>query len=379
MATLTVKPQVLSASLTALRPVVAHRSAIAALTGVRIMAGAAGVRLIASDLQVFAERTLPDASCDGELDCVVSHRALATMSRLSAAAAEVALTYEPTNGKDPDRLVCVWGSRTVTLQTLRLEDFPSFPMADGRRLFSADGAELAEALERAGRFASTDDSRPVLCAINLDWESELRLVACDSYRLAVIAAPTATEPRKRAASTRLPEPNRLTITAKGLLLAARSMRTAGEVEVLTGSECATVRWLSARFAVRLADGLFPTWRNLIPDGGPTRIIVPVAELVTGCEIAEAFASHGAPVRLHANGEVKLHGGAVDGPSFEQILEGARAEVADGNAVEVAFNPTFLLSVARACHAETVVIKLRGSSHTVLFEDEQDRYLVMPHS
>lgn len=378
MATLIVRPKVLSASLTALRPVTTARSPIEALTGVRITASAAGVQLVASDMEVFAERSLPEAACDGPLDCVVSHHALATMTRVFAGAPEVALTYEPASGRDPDRLVCCWRHRTVALPALRLEDFPPFPEGEGRRLLTADGADLAAALERAGRFASTDETRPALCTINLDWESGLRLVACDSYRLAVIPTRTHTKPRKRAASKRQPEPNRLTISARGLLLAAKSMRTVGQVEVLADDRYATIRWESVRFAVRLVDGPFPPWRTLIPDDQAARITVPVAELQAGCEIAEAFATRGAPVRLHANGEVKLHGSAAWGPSFEHVLQGARAELADGDTMEVGFNPTFLRSVARASSAETVVMKLSDPNRPVTFEDDQDQYVVMPH-
>ena len=70
-------------------------------------------------------------------------------------------------------------------------DFPHLPTSGGESV-SLSTTGLAEALRQVVRAASSEDTRPVLTGVLVAAESEgLRLVATDSYRLAVKDLPGA--------------------------------------------------------------------------------------------------------------------------------------------------------------------------------------------
>ena len=81
----------------------------------------------------------------------------------------------------------VSGNATFHIRTLRAEDFPPFPEPDpdSARLASRSEAFVSTALKVAGS-ASRDETRPVLTGILVSAsDTELRMVATDSYRLSV--------------------------------------------------------------------------------------------------------------------------------------------------------------------------------------------------
>ena len=60
-----------------------------------------------------------------------------------------------------------------------------------RTLARVNGAEFAESLRAIRSFASTDESRPVLCAVKVEVRPGIvRVVGCDSYRLGEITHQT---------------------------------------------------------------------------------------------------------------------------------------------------------------------------------------------
>jgi len=375
----TVAPKTLASALSALRPAVSRRSAIEALRGVRITANENAVRLSVSDLTIFGELQLADAAAQGDVDVVVDHALLADVARLLAADGELTLSVEcSAAAADPGRVRCRCARRSVTLPLYRLADFPAWPTGAGERVLTANGTTLGAALERVGRFASKDETRPVLCTLNLDWEQQPVLVATDTWRLAVIAAPARVVARKRRPTRQQPNPNQLTIDARGLLVAAKAMRGAETIELLASQDFATVQWPSARFTIRRIPGHFPRWRELITDNYRTWITLSVAELAQACELANAFVTDGKAVELHADGDVRLQLDRVSDAGFEQALAEAQIERSEPGAVEVHLNPQFLRSAAKAIMGERVAVKLSSNRRRpVLFEDGDDRYLVMP--
>src|SRR5205807_6467089 len=77
------------------------------------------------------------------------------------------------------------GRSQFAVRLLQAEDFPRLPDAPGDEV-TLEAASLAEALRQVVRAASHDDARPILTGVLMAAEGDgLRLVATDSYRLAV--------------------------------------------------------------------------------------------------------------------------------------------------------------------------------------------------
>jgi DNA polymerase-3 subunit beta len=372
-----VQPKALGRALAAVKPALSRRAAIEALGGVRLTLAESGLQLEATDVEVFARATVAQVHDSvGDLDCLVAHRELAEVVKACADRPDVELSLQPGPRERQAVLACTSGQRTVRLQTLGLRDFPAHPAAGGRRLFTAAGGPLADAIERVARFASSDESRPVMCGINVDWDDGLRLIGCDSYRLAAIPAPAADRARKRKPSTRRPDPNRVTVDARGLLLAAKAMRRAEAVEVLECGGFAVLQDQTTRWTIQTIEGRYPRWQQLIPDQFPHTITIPSAELAQASEVARTFLGR-SPARLLANGDVKLYGSAADGPEFEETLAGAEVQLDGTDTFEIGFNAEFLRSVALACQGGNVVMRLTGPACAAVIEDGENRFLLMP--
>ena len=71
------------------------------------------------------------------------------------------------------------------MRTIPATEFPRLPEPTGDAV-TLDNGDLKEALRQVVSAASTDDSRPILTGVLMSADGDgLRLVATDSYRLAV--------------------------------------------------------------------------------------------------------------------------------------------------------------------------------------------------
>src|SRR6478672_9123236 len=156
------------------------RSAVQALSGVQLQAKAGSIELRATDMEIGLRVPL-----DGE---VVRDGAVVLPARLlvdvvrALPGADVSLELRPTE----QDVELVAGSATFHIRTLRLEDFPPFPEAEGDGRVTVPGPAFVETVLKVARSASRDETRPVLTGILVSATgTELRMVATDSYRLSV--------------------------------------------------------------------------------------------------------------------------------------------------------------------------------------------------
>lgn len=389
-------PKALADHLAAVKPAVASRHVVSALTGVRIVLSAEpGGRayMEATDMHVAVRRDiyrcLHSCTIGGELDVILSHSDLSKAVKLFAKREVVSLV-------DGDGEVAVTdGKRTIKLRKLRAEDWPRF--ADDadhtdEPLFTAeDGTELAGVLLRAAAFASADETRPILTGVAFVSDDGygrharegMRVWSTDSYRLADLALPAG---RARQGDGQRAIVN---VVGRGVVMAAKAMlkRTAKlhgplrEVHVSTrGLDHAIFRFHGEVWTVRVLDGQFPNFRQLVPDTAAVTVTMPVAELVGACEVAEAFARRNAPMALSVNGTIKVTGSTPDVADFEEVLSSATYIAEEPHTFDelvIGLNPEFAADIAKSHTGETVTLRLISALRPALFVDGDDLYLLMP--
>lgn len=381
---ITCEPKVLANALAAVKPAVSSRSAIQVLAGVRITSKNLRATLTASDMGLFIRRELP-ANGVGELDVLVSHAELVKVAKAFAKRDSVTLELvNETVAENPPAhvltLMCSSGNRKIGLRQLRLEDHPPFPNTGGFEIVAGvAGADLARAIERVERFASKDETRPVLTGIRLEEENgDLVMVATDSYRLHLVHTNLAAQKGGYIIPGRA-----LKVAAK--LMAAEpsvTLRAYRPEEQLAGAPAgfAILEWPETLIAARLIDGQYPNYRQLLPDSFPNEVTVNLPELREACDIACQFITGNAPVRFYANGVVKLHASVPDGASIEEVLEGAKAYLENpSDEFEIGFNPEFLRDAARTLDGDYAVVRLISPLRPALIETAQgaEKHLLMP--
>jgi len=170
----------LLAQLSVVSRVASTRSAVQALSGVQLTTSGGAVELRATDMEVGLRVPL-GAKVERDGTVVLPARLLLDVAR-SLPGTDATLELRPAE-QDVEILS---GSATFHIRTLRAEDFPPLPEPGGDTIVKVPAAAFVETINRVARSASRDETRPILTGILVSAsESELRMVATDSYRLSV--------------------------------------------------------------------------------------------------------------------------------------------------------------------------------------------------
>ena len=176
---------------------VSTRGAVQVLGGILLRAEEGRLTLAATDMEISLRSSL-GGEITGDASVVVPGRLLTDLVRLLPDDT-VTLVHEEGDGV----LAVTSGSHASRLNVYSAEDFPRLPPLDVP-LHRIEAGALLETIDKVGRAASRDESRPVLTGILVRFEGDkLVMAATDSYRLAVKETPlSAGGPISRRSSPR---------------------------------------------------------------------------------------------------------------------------------------------------------------------------------
>lgn len=252
------------------------------------------------------------------------------------------------------------------LRELNVEDFPQVGGDEhGGHEIEVDGEQFIAALGQVGVAASTDEARPTLTGVLFETEADsLRLVATDSYRLAVRALPDVPG-------------------TETTLVPYRALRELGRT-VVDDKMTITLGDREARFAsgrgslvVRVIESTFPNYRQLLPDGYPNRLVVAKEALLDAVGRASLVAEDHIPVRMN------LHSGGVELSVTRQEVGEETEHLSgeyEGEEMTIAFNTRYLTDGVTVVDSDEVVLEtidpLKPGLITGTGKDAF-RYLLMP--
>jgi DNA polymerase-3 subunit beta len=321
---------------TAQRTVASRTGALPVLQDLRITASGDGLELVGSDLEITNRVQVP-AEVEETGVAVVPKMLGDIVRKLEPGPVVVAVTG--------DEAVITAGRFSTTLRLKPAEDYPRLASNDGQGV-RLDAAAFALALRQVVRAASKDDLRPILTGVLLTTHAGgLRLVATDSYRLAV---------RDLKGVSMLAEGQRVLVAAKGLSEVQR-LAGDGEIEVVLRERDVVFRTSRAEVTARLIEGEFPNYEQLIPTGYPNRLTVGRAALIEALDRVQIVGQNrdNAAVRLTMNsGGLELSMSAQDVGNAQEAVD-AKFE---GTELTVAFNPVFLHDGIDAVDTDEVVLE-----------------------
>jgi len=321
---------------TAQRTVASRTGALPVLQDLRITASGDGLELVGSDLEITNRVQVP-AEVEETGVAVVPKMLGDIVRKLEPGPVVVAVTG--------DEAVITAGRFSTSLRLKPAEDYPRLASNDGQGV-RLDASAFALALRQVVRAASKDDLRPILTGVLLTTHAGgLRLVATDSYRLAV---------RDLKGVSMLTEGQRVLVAAKGLSEVQR-LAGDGEIEVVLRERDVVFRTSRAEVTARLIEGEFPNYEQLIPSGYPNRLTVARAALIEALDRVQIVGQNrdNAAVRLTMNaGGLELSMSAQDVGSAQESVD-AKFE---GTELTVAFNPVFLHDGIDAVDTDDVVLE-----------------------
>jgi DNA polymerase III subunit beta len=229
---------------------------------------------------------------------------------------------------------------------------------------------LAGALRQVVRAASTDNDRPVLTGVLMAaTDAGLRLVATDSYRLAV---------RDLTGSSVLAAGQKVLLPGRALAEVQRLLTGAEQVALRLGESEAHFDVGPTRLTTRLLEGDYPNYANLIPKGYPNRLVVGREAILDAIRRVRLMTRDATtPVRLSLRPDgVEL---TVITPDLGQATEDVDAKY-EGVEFTIAFNPAYLADGVEAAEGDEVVLEAQdaGKPATLRATEGADYlYLLMP--
>lgn len=260
------------------------------------------------------------------------------------------------------------GRSQFSLRPLSVDDYPRLP-APAASAVTLPAAAFGEALRQVVRAASTDEARPILTGVLLAAEGDgLRLVATDSYRLAV---------RDLRGTSVLATDQKVLVPSRALNELARLLGGATELTLRLGERDATFEVGSTRLTTRLIEGEFPNYRQLIPASYPNKLTVSKDSLLEAIRRVRILAKDATPVRLELGTDhVRLSAITQDVGNASDDIDASLV----GSEITVAFNPDYLSSGVDAATSEDVTLETLDSLKAAVVREVGNPdflYLLMP--
>jgi DNA polymerase-3 subunit beta len=335
------------------------RPTVPVLSGVLLTGSDDGLVISGYDYEVSAEvRVAAEIASPGSV--LVSGRLLSDITR-SLPPKPVDVSVEGT------RVLLTCGSARFSLPTMAVEDYPTLPtLPEETGVVASDlfGQAIGQVAVAAGR----DDTLPMLTGIRVEISGEkVVLAATDRFRLAVRELTWSTEAADLEAAVLVP--------AKTLAEAAKAGTDGADVHLSLGAGSAVgkegllgIRSNGKRTTSRLLDAEFPKFRQLLPSEHTAVATVGVAELTEAIKRVALVADRGAQVRLEFSEDVlHLSAGADDVGRAEEDLP---VEFS-GEALTIAFNPTYLTDGLGSLHSEKVTFGFTTPSRPAVLRPAGD--------
>ncbi len=258
------------------------------------------------------------------------------------------------------------GPRFV-LRQLALEDYPDLPEPGLGESIPVDGAALVQAVTQVIVAASGDSARPILTGVLLEkGDSGMRLVATDSYRLAVKDL------------VGFDVSGSALVPARGLRELARTV-AAPEIRIALGEREGVFASDRGSLSIRLIDGTFPNYRQLLPDQYPNDVLVSKDGLLQAVNRAALVADDHIPIRLKlTDGGMHMAVSRRDVGDEAELVQGKYRGEAES--VDIAFNSRYLSDGVSAMEGDEVRIEVQdGFKPSVIraANDDSFLYLLMP--
>jgi DNA polymerase III subunit beta len=169
------------------------------------------------------------------------------------------------------------------------------------------------------------------------------------------------------------------VPARALRELARIVAAEGaeEVEIALPRNQIVFRAAGVLVSSRLIEGQFPSWRQLVPESFEHEIRLPREEFLEIARRVSQLAQRNAPLRLaFTEGELTV---AAETPDIGDASEAMPAPY-NGEPLEIAFNPQFLVEGIESVGSEELAVQLSSPLRPGLLrpvDGDDFSYLVMP--
>ena len=220
------------------------------------------------------------------------------------------------------------------------------------------------------RVVSRDESRMILTGVYIAVEdSTLKMVATDSYRLAMTDMPLEGTVSDFSA----------VIAGSFVSDLAGLPKTGDSITLALAENQIIVSYAGTVFINRRIEGKYPNYKQLLPSTCETRCIVDRQTFLSGVKRASLLGQMGSQARFSINVPSQTIQISAVTQDVGSIQETMKAEI-EGTDTEIGFNSSFVMDGLTVMESEQVSLEMISSTKPGVFKgypDEGYLYLVMP--
>ncbi len=350
--------------------VVSGRTTLPILSNVLLEAKGDRLKLVAYDMEIGAQSSVA-IQAEEEGSITVPARVLSdVVASLPNATVEI-------QSRERSLLGLQCGRSQYTINGLPAEEYPALPEVSGEIAFEIS-QELMKDMIRTTVFAvSGDETRAILTGVLLRKEAEggMKMVATDSYRLALKTAP----------------PEAIQVQGDGAweaIIPARALQelnrmldpaaTETPVKVRASEQQILFEVGPYTLISRLIEGQFPNYQRLLQSETKWRVVVSRQDLLAAIKRAAIVARSEASKLIFRTGDGTLFISAESadlGRAHEEL-----AANLEGEELEIGFNAEYLTDVLAVMSSDNIVWELTGALSPGMIKGSDDPdylYVVMP--
>jgi DNA polymerase-3 subunit beta len=259
------------------------------------------------------------------------------------------------------------------LNTLDASDFPEFPTYALDQSIELPAALLSDMVDRVYKVVSKDTSRPILQGVMMSVEENtIRLVATDSYRLAVCDSNVETSSTEEAFVTIVPGATFHDVLASPAMTEQLLVGTAeSQVVFVFGN---------TTYISRKIDGQFPNYKQLLPDTCATTVEIDLPQFSAALKRVSVIALSNPSVRFDIDAEGKVMRLSASSPDQGESTESIPVEVT-GDSMSIALNYHYVFDCVNAASGEDKIsLELQSTMQPGIFKSYDKvnyLYLLMP--
>ena len=262
------------------------------------------------------------------------------------------------NSQD-NKAIIITSKGRFSLSTLPSEDFPNCEGANYSDEISLPQVILKALFDETSFAMAIQDARYYLNGLLLEYgNNTLRAVATDGHRLALGTITTSTTSANK---------NGVIIPRKAVIELGRLLNNSNDnVTIAFNNQQIKVKLSDVNFTSKLIDGTFPNYERVLPLGGDKEVLADRAPLKMALSRVAILSRD-----KHQSVRINIKSGLFKATIINQEQESAEEEINveyEGEALEVAFNNSYLLDLLNA---------MPGDKIRLIFSDESSSALITP--
>lgn len=267
--------------------------------------------------------------------------------------------------------ITVAGNSTL-LKVLSAADFPTLPEMEKPSELTVNSSEFVTGIKSVAYAAALNDIKPEIASVYIyNDKKSLYFVSTDSFRLAE---------KKKELFSGGDDSVRLIIPVRNITELVRVLeQVEGELRVQYNNHQVNILAEQLILTSRLVDGVFPDYRQIMPNHSVTKVSLNKLALVNALKLSQIFTDRLNHITLKIRPEERALELMSQNGDVGETINFLTSEIT-GEELTINLNLRYLLDGLQSVTEESVLLEFNGKTKPIMLTgvtNDAFRYLIMP--